>query len=182
MREFVLECGGGSMMNCSRLAAGYLPGSAEMAIIDRKIIGTEYPAAEVVVERGRLQFFAKAIGETRPIYIDPAAARAAGHPDLLAPPTFLYGLYFEAVDWVRSFADLGIDLGRVLHGEQLFTYHDDVHAGDTLRFHSQVTDVYAKKGGALEFLVRKICITRPDGKTVAELEETQVIRSPEAAK
>src|SRR5437773_2448394 len=105
-----------------------------MSAIDRKLIGTEYPIVETVVERGRLQLFAKATGETRPVYTDPAAARAAGHPDLLAPPGFLYGMYFEAIDWVRSFGDLGIDLGRVLHGEQAFTYHDLVHAGDTLRF------------------------------------------------
>ena len=46
--------------------------------------------------RGRLRFFAKAIGETDPVYTDDAAARDAGYPDLPAPPTFLFAAELDA--------------------------------------------------------------------------------------
>src|SRR3546814_13237942 len=59
-------------------------------MIDTKWIGHRFPAIRWEVEKGRLRFFAKAIGETRPEFIDEAAAKAAGHPSLLASPTILF--------------------------------------------------------------------------------------------
>ncbi|MGR3780209.1 MAG: FAS1-like dehydratase domain-containing protein, partial [Albimonas sp.] len=61
-------------------------------MIDRKYIGREMAPLTVDVERGQLLFFAKATGQTDPIYIDEAAARAAGYRALPAPPTFLFSL------------------------------------------------------------------------------------------
>ena len=58
-------------------------------MIAKKWIGHELPDSVMTIERSRLQFFAKAIGETDPVYTDVAAARAAGYADLPAPPTFL---------------------------------------------------------------------------------------------
>jgi hypothetical protein len=65
-------------------------------MIDRRWIGRELPAATFDIERGRLAFFARAIGETDPVYLDPDAARAAGHPDIPAPPTFLFSGELDA--------------------------------------------------------------------------------------
>ena len=44
-------------------------------MIDRQYIGHTMPAFEVLVEKGRLRFFAKATGQTDPVYTDEAAAR-----------------------------------------------------------------------------------------------------------
>ncbi|MNN97828.1 hypothetical protein D3C81_2170700 [compost metagenome] len=72
---------------------------------------------------------------------------------------------------------LGIDIGRVLHGEQGFTYHAMAHAGDLLRFEPRITDIYAKKGGALEFVVRETRVTGASGTLVAELRAVTVVRN-----
>ncbi|OYU29637.1 MAG: acyl dehydratase, partial [Comamonadaceae bacterium PBBC2] len=37
-------------------------------MIDRQFIGHTMPAFQVLVEKGRLKFFAKATGQTDPIY------------------------------------------------------------------------------------------------------------------
>ncbi|MPY78402.1 MAG: hypothetical protein GEV04_07875, partial [Actinophytocola sp.] len=50
---------------------------------------------EADIERGRLRFFAKAIGQKDPIYSDVDAARRAGHPDLPVPPTFFFSMELE---------------------------------------------------------------------------------------
>ena len=47
-------------------------------MIDKKWIGHELPASELSLERSRLRFFAKSIGESSPLYTDVTAARAAG--------------------------------------------------------------------------------------------------------
>jgi len=150
-----------------------------MGAIDPAVVGTALPQRTVEVERGRLRAFAQAIGESDPVYLDVAAAREAGHRDLPVPPTFLFGLGLGrgAADfaWLTG---LGVDLRRVLHGEQGFTYHALAYAGDTLTLSPEITDVFSKRGGALQFLVRRTAVERVGGGPVAELRETIVVRDP----
>ncbi len=92
-------------------------------MIDKKWIGHELAGSVLPVERTRLRFCAKAIGETNPVYTDEGAARDAGYADLPAPPTFLFAAELDsgAVDELLRL--LQIPLARLLHGEQSFTYH-----------------------------------------------------------
>ncbi|WP_377267460.1 MaoC family dehydratase N-terminal domain-containing protein [Peterkaempfera sp. SMS 1(5)a] len=149
--------------------------------LDTSFIGKQLPAHNADVERGQLRFFAKAIGETDPVYCDLEAAKAAGHRDLPVPPTFLFCLDMEKPDPFALIRDLDIDIRYVLHGEQGFTYHAMAYAGDTLTFTSTIEDIYSKKGGALEFLVRRTEVSR-DGELIAELHNSLVVRNPEAGK
>ena len=145
-------------------------------MLDRTLIGQALSAHETLVERGRLRFFAKAIGETDPVYIDEAAAQAAGHASLPVPPTFLFCLEMEQPDPFAWFRRVGLDLARVLHGEQRFTYHAMAYAGDTLRFESRIADIYDKKGGALEFLVKETRVSNQQGRHIADLRSVIVQR------
>lgn len=142
------------------------------------LIGAELPATVLTVDEGRLRFFAKAIGETNPIFTDSAAAAAAGHATLPVPPTFLFAIELEQPDPFAWLADTGVDLRRVLHGEQEFTYHSLAHAGDVLTARPTVADVYAKKNGALEFIVKRTSVTRADGTAVADLTSVIVVQNP----
>lgn len=121
-------------------------------MIDRAIIGREWPPFEVEIEKGRLTLLAKAIGETRPIYTDEAAARAAGYRSIVAPPTFAFCLQADSPVGSGYLTDVGIPITDVLHGEQSYTFHDVMCAGDRVRVTRRVVDVYDKKGGALEFV------------------------------
>ena len=114
-------------------------------MIDKKWIGHQMPAATLPIERSRLQFFAKAIGETDPVYTDLAAARDAGYPDLPAPPTFLFAAELDAGVNDQLLADLAIPLSKLLHGEQSFSYHRMACVGDTVTVQSTITDIYDKK-------------------------------------
>ena len=147
-------------------------------MIDRSHIGTTFPPFTVAVEPGRLRFFAKATGQTDPVYSDEAAARAAGHPHLPVPPTFLFCLEMEAPNPAAIRERLGLDYSRILHGEQGFTFHRLAHAGDTLTFQQRITDIYDKKGGALEFIVRLTEVHNAQGEAVAELRCVTVYRNP----
>jgi acyl dehydratase len=145
-------------------------------MIDRRHIGHALPAFSVPVEAGRLRFFAKATGNTDPVYVDESAARDAGHPDLPVPPTFLFCLEMESPEPAALRTLLGIDYRRILHGEQQFTYHAMAHAGDRLRFEPRIADIYDKKGGALEFVRRETRVTNQHGELVAELTCLTVVR------
>ncbi|HEY0940003.1 MAG TPA: MaoC family dehydratase N-terminal domain-containing protein [Steroidobacter sp.] len=105
------------------------------------------------VELGQLKLFAKAVGETNPLFFDTAAATAAGLPGPLAPPTFLYTLgtlAFGAETWSN---ELGIDPTRLLHGEQTFEYFHPIHANEDIVLHRRLVDRYEKKQGRLTFVV-----------------------------
>lgn len=128
-------------------------------MIDRSIIGFSWGHWEVDIEVGRLRLLAKAMGETRPIYTDVAAARAAGYRSLIAPPTFAFCLLADSPVGSGYLADVGIPIAEVLHGEQHFTYHQLMCAGDRVRVTRQVADCYEKKGGALGFVVLESRIT-----------------------
>ncbi|MBB4931481.1 acyl dehydratase [Lipingzhangella halophila] len=150
--------------------------------LDPSVIGTEVPEARMLVERGRLRLFCKAIGETDPVYLDVDAARAAGHPDLPVPPTFLCSIQNERPDPLDWLPAIGVDPLRVLHGEQSCVYHAVAHARDELTVRGRLTDLTVKKNGHLELLTRESVVTDGEGNTVAELRDTVVVRHPEVVR
>lgn len=149
--------------------------------VDTGAIGTELPPTTMTADLGRLQFFANAIGETDPVYRDVGSAQAAGHPTLPVPPTFLFGIELENPEPFGWLAEIGVDLRNILHGEQSFDYRSMAYAGDTLIARPWITDVYSKKGGALEFIVKQTSVSRTDGTPIADLTSVIVVRNQEAA-
>jgi len=150
-------------------------------MIDRSFVGHALAPFSVEVEKGALRFFAKATGQTDPVYVDMAAARNAGHPGLPVPPTYLFCLEMAAPNPAALRELLAIDISRVLHGEQQFIYHAMAYAGDVLHFEQRIADIYDKKGGALEFVVRETRVSRQsDAATsalIAELRAVTVVRN-----
>ncbi|WP_339631105.1 MaoC family dehydratase N-terminal domain-containing protein [uncultured Sneathiella sp.] len=146
-------------------------------MIDRSHIGREFGVHTADIEKGRLRFFAKATGETNPIYFDEDAAKAADLPTLPSPPTFLFSMDMEVPEPFGILSVLNVDLGKVLHGNQAFEYFKDVYAGDAITFRSEITDIFDKKGGALEFIDVKTRATNQQGDLVAEMARTFVVRN-----
>lgn len=144
-------------------------------MLNPKNIGRKSEQREIVVEHGQLKLFAKAIQETNPIYFDQAAAQAAGHRDILAPPTFGNCLKLLAPSKDLSYESLGIDYKKLLHAEEKIDSLLPIYAGDRLTLTTEVIDMYEKKGGALEFLVMRTSIHR-QGELVQNLTGTVVMR------
>jgi acyl dehydratase len=145
-------------------------------MIDKKYIGYKLKPSVLQLDRTRLQFFARAIGEQDPVYLDPAAAQAAGYPDLPAPPTFLFAAELDSGANDQLLTDLDIPLVKLLHGEQSFSYIKPICAGDTVSVESTITDIYDKKGGKLEFVVKDSRVTNQKVELVAEMRTVLVVR------
>lgn len=146
-------------------------------MIDKKHIGMEFPPFVWQVERGRLLAFANAIGEKRPEYIDDAAALAAGHRGLIAPPTFCFAAQFDGGTITRMLDTLGVPIARILHGEQSFTYGAPVCAGDVLTLRSKIADIVEKKGGKMEVITQRTTVTNQLGQAVCEISSVIVARN-----
>ncbi len=144
--------------------------------LNRDLLGREYPVADTYeVSREVVRRFADAIGDPNPAYRDPAAARALGHRDVVAPPTFLtvLGFRFLAESPMLDPA-LGLDYSLVVHGEQRFVLHRAVVAGDVLRIVSSVADI--RDAGRNELMTTRTAVTTVEGEPVAELFSTVVSR------
>lgn len=144
-------------------------------MIDKKHIGRTTPPQTIDVEKGRLKFFAKAIGETDPVYTDEEAAEAAGYSALPAPPTFAFCLEMETNSLWDNIAAMGVPVGKILHGSQTFKYLAPILAGDKITFVTKVSDIYDKKGGKMEFIIEDTTATNQDGTPVAELQRVIVV-------
>ncbi len=144
-------------------------------MIDKQHIGRTTPPQTVDVEKGRLKFFAKAIGETDPVYTDEKAAKAAGYSALPAPPTFAFCLEMETNSLWDNIAAMGVPVGKILHGSQTFKYLAPIVAGDRITFVTKVSDIYDKKGGKMEFIIEDTTATNQDGTPVAELQRVIVV-------
>ena len=130
--------------------------------LNRALIGREYPAPEVYeVGREHVRSFARAIGDPSPACVDPAAARALGHADVVAPPTFPIVVTMAANGQIMRDPGLGMDYTRVVHGDQKFSYVRPVVAGDTLVCVSTVEEI-TQRGGH-DFITTRADVTTQDG-------------------
>ncbi|MGH3960021.1 MaoC family dehydratase N-terminal domain-containing protein [Mycobacterium sp.] len=148
----------------------------------RSAVATEPTEGSLLVTRSRLRAFATATGQTDPTYTDVRAANRAGHRDLPVPPTFYFGVDLEAPDPLAFLTDLGVDLSTVLHAEQEFVYTDMAYAGDELTSSTRITDVFDKKDGALEFVVRETLVTNRHGAVIAQMRSMTVVQNKAAGK
>lgn len=107
--------------------------------LNTAFVGKTYSSADsYLVGREKIREFAMAIGDFNPAYHDVAAARALGHPDLVAPPTFAFVISYRAMAQVVGDPELGMDYNRVVHGEESFEYRRPICAGDELVVESQI--------------------------------------------
>lgn len=143
--------------------------------LDQSFKGRTYPPPWVYeVSREKIKEFATAIGDDNPAYLDPEAARTAGHKDVIAPPTFLTLLNLQAINVIIHDPELGLDYGRMVHADQSFHYARPVRAGDRLTVTTHVDDITARLGN--DFLAIRAEIKTEDGELVCTTRATLVVR------
>ncbi|MFZ4127131.1 FAS1-like dehydratase domain-containing protein [Streptomyces cellulosae] len=115
--------------------------------LDQSFVGRTYPPTEPYeVGREKIREFAEAVGDANPAYTVREAAQALGHPDVIAPPTFVFAITFKAAGKVVADPQLGLDYSRVVHGDQKFAYNRPVRAGDRLTVTSTIETVRTMAG------------------------------------
>lgn len=149
-----------------------------MVKLDRSVIGREFPPTFAVVEAEAARGFARAIGETNPVFFEEAAALAQGYRGLPIPPTYAFCLKHLGAAPDGVLRTLGVEggSGKLLHAEQAFEYLIPICAGDRLCFRERVADVFEKKGGALTFIVLETQVTDERQQLCAVIRHTEVIR------
>ena len=147
--------------------------------LNRDYIGRVYPGGRVYeVGREKIREFAEAIGDTNPAYVDPEAARALGHPDVIAPPTFAVVITLQAGGQAVFDPGLGLDYSRVVHGEQTFIHHRPIRPGDRLASSVTISDI--RDAGRNELMVLTMELGTEAGEKVCTAINTIVSRGTAA--
>ena len=146
--------------------------------LDPSFVGRTWSEQTYEVGREKVREFALAVGAADPVHTDPDVARAAGHPDLLAPPTFPVVFTWSATRVVLDDPALGLDFSRVLHRDQSFALERPVHAGDVLTTRVTVDDIRDLAGN--DVVTFRCDVTDADGAGVVTTRTTLVGRAGEA--
>jgi acyl dehydratase len=147
---------------------------------DPALVGRSYPAdRSYQVGREKIRDFADAMGDPHPAYRDLEAARALGHPDVIAPPTFAIVITRETTWRLIADPELGLALHRILHGEQRFAYTRPIRAGDELT--SVLTIDGVRQTAGMDVFSTRTEISTLDGETVCTALATLLHRPEEDA-
>ena len=114
--------------------------------VNTGVVGKAYPATTYVVGREKVREYARAVGETDPLYLDAEAAWAAGHADVVAPPMFAVVYTSAAIGAAFFDPAVGMDFARMVHGAQEFAWGPLVVAGDEISTEIELADV-SERGG-----------------------------------
>ena len=98
--------------------------------------------------------------------------------DIIAPPTFPVTFRSDRAGTETLLHDLGVDIGRILHGEQEFEHFKPILPGRTYLCRGRNTDIYEKTGksGPMAFVVRETTITDGDNDIVCVTRAITVVR------
>jgi acyl dehydratase len=127
-------------------------------------VGREYTAPGVVVNGERARAFAAAI----------AGDDAVAEPDAV-PPTYaaVYCL-FPTLGRLLGDPEVGINLAGLIHGEQQFTFHEPVRAGDVVDSRARIASVEVKRG--MTFVGIDLESTRDGGRAVCSGRALLIVR------
>jgi acyl dehydratase len=138
-------------------------------------VGRTFEGAEPYeVSRVKIREFADAVGETSPLCRDREAARAAGYPDVIAPPTFPIVVTAAGSAKVTTDPDVGVNYAMVVHGEQSFEHSRPLHAGDVVVWQSTIESVRQVRD--MTMLTTATQIRTLDGEHVCTARSTLVER------
>ena len=149
-------------------------------MFDKSKIGYSFPPFTIEVERGKIRELALAIGDDNPIYQSREAAQAAGYPDVpLFPTAPTLFTFWGNAKMVSQIVSLGINVMRVLHGEEEYEYLAPINPGDILTGVMTVVDGktrQGKDGSSMDILTTEIRYTNQQGQPVLNAREMILVR------
>jgi acyl dehydratase len=142
--------------------------------VKTEAVGKTYPPVTYAVGREKIKEYARAVGETNPVYLDAEAARGAGYADVVAPPMFAVVYSAPAVGPGIFDPDVGINFAMMVHGGQEFRWGKPVVAGDEITTTASVKDISERAGNG--FYVFESRSVNQDGEEVCVGTWTNIVR------
>ncbi len=156
--------------------------------IDPKHLGRKYGPYAFSVGLQHVKDFAAATGggvpghvfsappdRAHPLTWDEDAARRGPHRGVVAPPAFATTFAIEPFAKACSDPELGLNVLRLVHGEQDLEFLEAVRPGDALSTTGEITRIQER--GNLDFLEVSTTTTNQHGRVVVRGVWTAIIRN-----
>jgi acyl dehydratase len=149
------------------------------------MIGTEvsYISPEPL-GRASIRYFAMAVGDLNPVYLDETAARRAGFDDVIAPPTLVCETNqfagvrpWDESGYIGHVWDLGLEGCRLIRGENRYRFEQPVHPTDVVTATWKLAELTEKTSGSglAMLVVRSVCTyTNQNGSLLATNEDVVI--------
>jgi acyl dehydratase len=137
-------------------------------------VGKTFAPTVYAVGREKIREYAHAVGETNALHLDPEAARAAGHRDVVAPPMFCVVYSSPSVAPALFDPEVGINFAMMVHGGQEFVWGPLVVAGDEITTTVSVKSIEQRAGNG--FYVFESQSVNQDGESVCTGTWTNIVR------
>jgi acyl dehydratase len=142
--------------------------------VNTTAIGKTYEPVQYAVGREKIREYARAVGETNPVYLDVAAARAAGYADVVAPPMFAVVYSAPSVGPPIFDPEIELNFAMMVHGGQEFEWGSPVVAGDEIETVATVKDISERDGRG--YYVFESVSTNQRGERVCRGTWTNIVR------
>ena len=149
-------------------------------MFDKSKIGQTISTFTIEVPRNKIHELTTAIGDNDPIYHSSEAAQEAGYSDVpISPTTPTMFTFWGNTQRRTRLADIGIDVTRILHGEEEYEYLAPINPGDTLTGVMTLVDGKSrqgKDGSSMDILTIEVRYTNQHGQAVLNAREVIVVR------
>jgi acyl dehydratase len=142
--------------------------------VNTTAVGKMYDPVAYAVGREKIREYARAVGETNPVYLDVDAARAAGYADVVAPPMFAVVYSAPSVGPPIFDPEIELNFAMMVHGGQEFEWGSPVVAGDEITTTSRVKDISERDGRG--YYVFESTSTNQRGEQVCRGTWTNIVR------
>jgi acyl dehydratase len=156
----------------------------------KRWIGREFHyTAPEEIGRASIRYFALAIGDGNPLYVDEEYARAAGYPSIIAPPTLVcetnqYAHRAPDADGYIGHAwELPISGCRMIRGGHEYEFFRPMLPADRLSVTWRLEDISehtSSRGGPMLVVIACATYTNQRGELLARNRETLIYQPLEA--
>lgn len=149
-------------------------------MFDTSKVGQSFPPFTIEVARCKIHELALAIGDTNPIYHSQEAAREAGYADVPLFPTSPTTLAFWGnTEMIGHLVSLGLNVMRILHGEEEYEYLAPIYPGDVLTGVVTVAEGKSRRssnGSSMDIVTLEAVYTNQEQQEVLKARETVIVR------
>jgi acyl dehydratase len=148
-------------------------------MFDQTKIGHSFPPFTIEVERCKIRELALAIGDDNPIYHSREAAQTADYQDIpLSPTAPTIFSFWGNPQFLEQLASIGINVVRILHGEESYEYLAAIYPGDVLSGVTTITDGKTRrsKDGSMDIITLQTRYTNQDSQSVLNATTMFVVR------
>ena len=149
-------------------------------MFDTSKIGQSFAPFTIEIQRNKIHELTAAIGDSNPIYHSRSAAQEAGFPDVpLSPTSPTMFSHWGNRERGSSLADVGINVARILHGEEEYEYLAPIYPGDVLVATTTLVDGKTRQGSgghSMDILTMETRYVNQQEQAVLNTRTTIVVR------